>query len=74
MLVFLKVMVLLVFSGRLMTCLVFWEYLGFVRFLLILYYSKLSGLRAAVVTLVSSRFGDVGLFCLFCCSCYDCGI
>lgn len=30
--------------------------------MLILYYSKRTRLRAAVVTLVSSRFGDVALF------------
>lgn len=29
--------------------------------------------RAAVVTLISSRIGDVGLFCVFCWMCNDFG-
>lgn len=62
MFLFLLVMFVLVIRGRLVLSLVLWEYLGFVRFLLILYYSNMSRLRASIVTLVSSRFGDVGLF------------
>lgn len=65
MLLFLLVMLFLVFSGSLVLTLILWEYLGFVRFLLILYYSTSGRLRASVVTLVTSRFGDVGLFVVF---------
>ena len=36
--------------------------MGFVSFLLILFYSKRSRLRASLITLFSSRFGDVALF------------
>lgn len=59
---FVSVMLGLMMSGSLVLSLIFWEYLGFVRFLLILFYSKMSRLRASLVTLASSRFGDVALF------------
>lgn len=61
---FLVVMGFLVTSGDLVSRLVFWEYLGFVRFLLILFYRTFDAAFAAKVTLISSRFGDVGLFVL----------
>lgn len=62
MVAFIGVMGVLVFSSSLLLSLVFWEYLGFVRFLLILFYSNSLRFRGAFVTLASSRFGDVGLF------------
>lgn len=52
----------LMLSGKFITTLVFWEYLGLVRFVLILYYRVWESYRGGVVTLVSSRFGDVALF------------
>nr|QZZ81267.1 NADH dehydrogenase subunit 5 [Prosthogonimus pellucidus] len=63
---FLLIMSFLIFSGGLVLSVVFWEYLGLVSFILILYYSNMISFRASVVTLVSSRFGDVGLFVVFC--------
>nr|YP_009689314.1 NADH dehydrogenase subunit 5 [Postharmostomum commutatum]QEL51330.1 NADH dehydrogenase subunit 5 [Postharmostomum commutatum] len=59
---FVGVMMFLIFSNSLVLSLIFWEYLGFVSFLLILFYSNMSSLRAALITLASSRFGDVALF------------
>nr|UFQ89168.1 NADH dehydrogenase subunit 5 [Acanthobothrium sp. MZUSP 7998] len=59
---FVAVMASLVLTGDFLTTLIFWEYLGVVSFFLILFYSNYLSLRASVVTLVSSRFGDVCLF------------
>ncbi|RTG79918.1 NAD5 (mitochondrion) [Schistosoma bovis] len=56
------IMMGLMLSGNFITTLVFWEYLGLVSFVLILYYSIWESYRGGVVTLVSSRFGDVALF------------
>lgn len=63
---FLRVMGLLVVSSSLLGSLVMWEYLGVVSFFLILYYSNLERMRATLVTLFASRFGDVCLFGLLC--------
>lgn len=59
---FLFVMLLLVFRSSLLFSLVMWEYLGLVRFFLILFYSKMVSLRASLVTLFASRWGDVSFF------------
>nr|YP_009414354.1 NADH dehydrogenase subunit 5 [Dactylogyrus lamellatus]ALP29094.1 NADH dehydrogenase subunit 5 [Dactylogyrus lamellatus] len=59
---FLCVMGFLVLSGDFLLGLVGWEYLGFVSFILILYYACYDTAYAANVTLISSRFGDVGFF------------
>nr|WRY69460.1 NADH dehydrogenase subunit 5 [Hypoderaeum conoideum] len=59
---FLSVMGILVLSSSLLFSLVFWEYLGLVSFFLILFYSNMSSLRASLITLFASRFGDVSLF------------
>lgn len=59
---FLGVMSILVRSGSMLMSLLMWEYLGLVRFFLILFYSKMASLRASLVTLFASRFGDVALF------------
>lgn len=59
---FVSVMGTLMFSSGYFTTLVFWEYLGVVRFFLILFYSKYLSIRAGLITMVSSRFGDVCLF------------
>lgn len=67
---FVGVMGMLVCTGDFLLTLIFWEYLGVVRFFLILFYSNYLRLRASVVTLVSSRFGDVCLFMLICVSGY----
>nr|QDA21739.1 NADH dehydrogenase subunit 5 [Amphimerus sp. JM-2019] len=61
---FLGVMCVLVLSGSVLFSLVFWEYLGLVSFFLILFYSNMSSLRASLVTVFASRFGDVSLFFL----------
>nr|ALD62349.1 NADH dehydrogenase subunit 5 [Echinostoma hortense] len=61
---FLGVMALLMFSSSLLYSLVLWEYLGLVSFFLILFYSNSSSLRASLITLFASRFGDVSLFLL----------
>nr|ANW83203.1 NADH dehydrogenase subunit 5 [Testudotaenia sp. WL-2016] len=67
---FVAVMASLVFTGDFLTTLIFWEYLGVVSFFLILFYMNYLSLRASVVTLVSSRFGDVCLFLLIAASLY----
>nr|UFQ88628.1 NADH dehydrogenase subunit 5 [Anthocephalum sp. LRP 10372] len=59
---FVAVMGSLVMTGDYLTTLVFWEYLGVVSFFLILFYSNYLSLRSSVITLVSSRYGDVCLF------------
>nr|QYA17640.1 NADH dehydrogenase subunit 5 [Echinostomatidae sp. MSB para 30070] len=59
---FLSVMAILVSSSSLLFSLIFWEYLGLVSFFLILFYSNMSSLRASLITLFASRFGDVSLF------------
>nr|UFQ88304.1 NADH dehydrogenase subunit 5 [Spongiobothrium variabile] len=59
---FVGVMATLIFTGDFLSTLVFWEYLGVVSFFLILFYSNYLSLRSSVITLVSSRFGDVCLF------------
>nr|UFQ88664.1 NADH dehydrogenase subunit 5 [Rhinebothrium sp. 1]UFQ88688.1 NADH dehydrogenase subunit 5 [Rhinebothrium sp. 1] len=67
---FVGVMFTLVLTGDFLTTLVFWEYLGVVSFFLILFYSNYLSLRSSIVTLVSSRFGDVCLFLLIALSIY----
>lgn len=70
---FVGVMASLVCTGDFLLTLVFWEYLGVVRFFLILFYDSYLSLRSSIVTLVSSRFGDVCLFILICIRCYIIG-
>nr|QEG55052.1 NADH dehydrogenase subunit 5 [Echinostoma miyagawai]WCK11547.1 NADH dehydrogenase subunit 5 [Echinostoma miyagawai] len=59
---FLGVMCFLVLTSSMLFSLVFWEYLGLVSFFLILFYSNMSSLRASLITLFASRFGDVSMF------------
>nr|UEC44184.1 NADH dehydrogenase subunit 5 [Taenia caixuepengi] len=59
---FVSVMAVLVCTGDYLSTLVLWEYLGVVSFFLILFYSNYLSLRSSVITLVSSRFGDVCMF------------
>nr|YP_009524383.1 NADH dehydrogenase subunit 5 [Lepidotrema longipenis]AXR86343.1 NADH dehydrogenase subunit 5 [Lepidotrema longipenis] len=61
-LLFVFVMYFLISTNSLLSSLIGWEYLGVVSFFLILYYQNYDTFHAANVTLVSSRFGDVGLF------------
>lgn len=61
---FVGVMFTLVCTGDFLSSLIFWEYLGIVRFFLILFYGNYLRLRSSIITLVSSRFGDVCLFVL----------
>lgn len=65
---FVGVMFLLTCTGDFLSTLIFWEYLGVVRFFLILFYGRYLSLRSSIITLVSSRFGDVSLFILIACS------
>nr|BAV82955.1 NADH dehydrogenase subunit 5 [Schistosoma margrebowiei] len=62
MIFFSGIMMGLIFSGNLVTSLLLWEYLGLASLFLILYYGVWESYRGGIVTLVSSRFGDVGLF------------
>nr|AVN67107.1 NADH dehydrogenase subunit 5 [Dipylidium caninum] len=61
---FVGVMSVLVLSGDFLFTLIFWEYLGVVSYFLILFYCNYLSLRSSIITLVSSRFGDVSLFIL----------
>nr|BAV82538.1 NADH dehydrogenase subunit 5 [Mesocestoides corti] len=62
--IFVGVMASLVFTGDFLSTLIFWEYLGVVSYFLIFFYGSYLSLRSSVITLVSSRFGDVCLFFL----------
>nr|YP_009229565.1 NADH dehydrogenase subunit 5 [Rodentolepis nana]ALT58512.1 NADH dehydrogenase subunit 5 [Rodentolepis nana]BAV82526.1 NADH dehydrogenase subunit 5 [Rodentolepis nana]BBB87196.1 NADH dehydrogenase subunit 5 [Rodentolepis nana] len=62
--IFVGVMSSLILTGDFLSTLIFWEYLGVVSFFLILFYSSYLSLRSSIITLVSSRFGDVSLFML----------
>ena len=68
---FVTVMASLVCTGDYLSTLIFWEYLGVVRFFLILFYDRYLSLRSSIITLVSSRFGDVCLFIIICMRCYQ---
>ena len=61
---FLAVMAILVLTSSMVFTLVLWEYLGLVSFFLILFYSNGASLRASLITLFASRFGDAALFLL----------
>nr|UDU84952.1 NADH dehydrogenase subunit 5 [Orientocreadium sp. HS] len=61
---FLFIMFFLIHSFSLLFSLILWEYLGLVSFFLILFYSNMVSLRASLVTLFASRFGDVSMFAL----------
>nr|YP_009330661.1 NADH dehydrogenase subunit 5 [Cloacotaenia megalops]AOG66044.1 NADH dehydrogenase subunit 5 [Cloacotaenia megalops] len=67
---FVGVMASLVMTGDYLSTLILWEYLGVVSFFLILFYDSYLSLRSSIITLVSSRFGDVCLFVLIALSCY----
>nr|YP_003735129.1 NADH dehydrogenase subunit 5 [Benedenia seriolae]ADI24692.1 NADH dehydrogenase subunit 5 [Benedenia seriolae] len=61
---FLSIMCYLVTTSSFFNTLIAWEFLGVVSFILILFYSNYDTSRAANITLISSRFGDVALFCI----------
>nr|QIJ60112.1 NADH dehydrogenase subunit 5 [Fischoederius elongatus] len=61
---FLGVMGILIFTSSMIFSLVLWEYLGLVSFFLILFYSNMSSMRASLITVFASRFGDAALFVL----------
>nr|YP_007890969.1 NADH dehydrogenase subunit 5 [Taenia laticollis]BAN15629.1 NADH dehydrogenase subunit 5 [Taenia laticollis] len=67
---FVSVMALLVCTGDFLSTLVLWEYLGVVSFFLILFYANYLSLRSSIITLVSSRFGDVCIFLIIGLSCF----
>nr|ABO86175.1 NADH dehydrogenase subunit 5 [Gyrodactylus salaris] len=60
-------MVYLILSSNVVSSFIAWEILGMSSFFLILYYSVYYSSRAATVTVVSSRLGDVGFFLFICC-------
>lgn len=62
--IFVFTMAILTLTGDFLFTLIFWEYLGVVRFFLILFYGRYLSLRSSIITLVSSRFGDVSIFLL----------
>ena len=61
---FLSVMGVLIFTSSMVFSLVLWEYLGLVSFFLILFYSNMNRMRASLITVFASRFGDASLFVL----------
>ena len=61
---FLGIMGILIFTSSMIFSLVLWEYLGLVSFFLILFYSNSGRMRASLITVFASRFGDVSLFVL----------
>nr|AYE40087.1 NADH dehydrogenase subunit 5 [Sindiplozoon sp. DZ-2018] len=73
MVVFLFSMFGLVMSGNGLSSFIFWELLGVVSFFLILFYGNSVSLKAGWVTLVTSRFGDLGFFLFvgYFLSCFD---
>nr|AJP00020.1 NADH dehydrogenase subunit 5 [Raillietina tetragona] len=66
--IFVGVMLFLVCTSEFLSTLIFWEFLGVVSFFLILFYGSYLSLRSSIITLVSSRYGDVCLFLLIGCS------
>nr|YP_009327970.1 NADH dehydrogenase subunit 5 [Cladotaenia vulturi]APC62890.1 NADH dehydrogenase subunit 5 [Cladotaenia vulturi] len=62
--IFVLIMAILVCTGDYLFTLIFWEYLGVISFFLILFYSNYLSLRSSIITLVSSRFGDICIFLL----------
>nr|QXU59680.1 NADH dehydrogenase subunit 5 [Cephalochlamys namaquensis] len=67
---FVGVMATLICTGDFLLTLILWEYLGVVSYFLIVFYMSYLSLRSSVITLVSSRFGDVCLFILIAFSCF----
>nr|QBZ73924.1 NADH dehydrogenase subunit 5 [Versteria mustelae] len=67
---FVSVMGVLICTGDFLSTLIFWEYLGVVSFFLILFYDNFLSLRSSVITLISSRFGDVCFVLLIGLNCY----
>nr|YP_009309702.1 NADH dehydrogenase subunit 5 [Gyrodactylus parvae]AKP19689.1 NADH dehydrogenase subunit 5 [Gyrodactylus parvae] len=60
-------MVYLILSSSVVNSFIGWELLGISSFFLILYYSIYYSARAASVTVLSSRLGDVGFFIFLSC-------
>nr|YP_009305444.1 NADH dehydrogenase subunit 5 [Gyrodactylus brachymystacis]AMO02269.1 NADH dehydrogenase subunit 5 [Gyrodactylus brachymystacis] len=65
-------MVYLILSSSVVSSFIGWELLGISSFFLILYYSVYYSSRAASVTVLSSRLGDVGFFLFISCVLNDC--
>nr|YP_009572236.1 NADH dehydrogenase subunit 5 [Gyrodactylus gurleyi]AMZ79749.1 NADH dehydrogenase subunit 5 [Gyrodactylus gurleyi] len=72
--VFVFSMVFLILTGSSINSFVGWEILGISSFFLILYYGIYCSSRAAMVTLISSRLGDVGFFIFIACCLSGCFI
>nr|AAS18912.1 NADH dehydrogenase subunit 5 [Achelia bituberculata] len=58
---FIMSMIMLVFSGNLVTVLLGWDGLGLVSFLLVIYYQNKSSLSGGLLTLLTNRIGDIAL-------------
>lgn len=58
---FILSMVLLIFSGNLVSVLLGWDGLGLTSFLLVVYYQNPYSFGAGIVTVLTNRLGDVGL-------------
>nr|AWW03153.1 NADH dehydrogenase subunit 5 [Macrogyrodactylus karibae] len=59
---FILSMFFLIFTYSEINSFIGWEYLGLVSFFLILYYSIYCSSRAAFITILTSRLGDLGFF------------
>nr|YP_010564878.1 NADH dehydrogenase subunit 5 [Pallenopsis pilosa]UZA61333.1 NADH dehydrogenase subunit 5 [Pallenopsis pilosa] len=65
-LLFVISMLLLIFSGNLLSLLVGWDGLGLVSFLLVIYYQNKSSLYGGLLTLLTNRVGDAALILSIC--------
>nr|UZA61307.1 NADH dehydrogenase subunit 5 [Rhynchothorax sp. JZ-2022] len=60
-LLFVLSMLMLIFSGNLLTILLGWDGLGLVSFLLVIFYQNKSSLGGGLLTLLTNRLGDIAL-------------
>nr|YP_010564890.1 NADH dehydrogenase subunit 5 [Pallenopsis patagonica]UZA61345.1 NADH dehydrogenase subunit 5 [Pallenopsis patagonica] len=65
-LLFVISMLLLIFSGNLLSLLLGWDGLGLVSFLLVIYYQNKSSLSGGLLTLLTNRLGDAALILGIC--------
>nr|YP_009251075.1 NADH dehydrogenase subunit 5 [Gyrodactylus kobayashii]AMZ79737.1 NADH dehydrogenase subunit 5 [Gyrodactylus kobayashii] len=69
--VFVLSMAFLIFTSSSINSFIGWEVLGVSSFFLILYYGIYCSSRAAMITIISSRLGDVGFFIFISCCLSD---
>nr|UZA61294.1 NADH dehydrogenase subunit 5 [Rhynchothorax sp. JZ-2022] len=60
-LMFVASMLMLIFSGNLLTILLGWDGLGLISFLLVIFYQNKSSLSGGLLTLLTNRLGDIAL-------------